>query len=120
MTGPDTSSMALTEASCGDSPSSIWRSTASTTTMASSTTKPMARIMPNKDSVLMEKPSIGKTMNVPINETGTAARGMRAGRHPCRKMYTTIMTRARDSNRVTTISRMPAVTASVVSNPMLY
>ena len=86
MTGPATSSMALTEASRGDSPSSMWRSTASTTTIASSTTKPMARIRPNKESVLTENPSIGKTMNVPINETGTAARGMRAGRQPCRKI----------------------------------
>src|SRR5437763_758551 len=39
-TGPDTSSIALKAASLGDRPSSMCRSTASTTTMASSTTSP--------------------------------------------------------------------------------
>ena len=44
--------------------------TASTTTMASSTTMPMASTRPNIESVLTEKPSIGKKMNVPISDTG--------------------------------------------------
>ena len=60
MTGPETSSIALMVASCGDMPCSMWCSTASTTTMASSTTSPMASTSPNSDRVLMEKPSIGK------------------------------------------------------------
>ena len=37
-------------------PSSMWCSTASTTTIASSTTRPMASTRPNSDSVLIEKP----------------------------------------------------------------
>ncbi len=38
----------------------MWRSTDSTTTMASSTTRPMASTNPNKESVLMVKPNNGK------------------------------------------------------------
>ena len=81
--------MALNAASRGDKPSSIWLSIASTTTMASSTTRPIARTKPKSDSVLIEKPSRGKIANVPIRETGTAISGMRVARQPCRKMNTT-------------------------------
>ena len=59
-TGPETSSIALSVASRGAMPSSMWCSTASTTTIASSTTRPMASTRPNSDSVLIEKPSSGK------------------------------------------------------------
>ncbi len=84
-TGLATCSMAAIEASFGDMPSSIWCSTASTTTIASSTTRPMASTSPSSDSVLMEKPSAGKTTNVPMSETGTASNGMSVARQPCRK-----------------------------------
>ena len=60
ITGPCTSRMALSVASRGDMPCSMWCSTASTTTIASSTTRPMASTRPNSDSVLIEKPSSGK------------------------------------------------------------
>ena len=73
-TGPDTSSIAFNVASLGGIPSSMWCSTASTTTMASSTTRPMARTRPKSESVLMEKPNKGNTANVPISETGTASK----------------------------------------------
>ena len=43
-------------ASRGDKPGAMLRSTFSTTTMASSTTMPMASTRPNSDSVLIEKP----------------------------------------------------------------
>src|SRR5260370_61560 len=39
-------------------PSSIWRSTFSITTMASSTTSPVASVMPNNVSVLMTLPAV--------------------------------------------------------------
>ncbi len=52
----------------------MWCSTASTTTMASSTTKPMASTRPKRDSVLIEKPSSGNSVNVPTSDTGTASR----------------------------------------------
>ena len=43
--------------------------TASTTTIASSTTMPIASTRPNIESVFTEKPSTGKKMNVPTRET---------------------------------------------------
>src|SRR6266403_2035781 len=49
-TGPESSFIAFIAASFGASPSSIWRCTPSTTTIASSTTKPIARTRPNRDS----------------------------------------------------------------------
>ena len=60
MTGPETSSIAFTAASRGDEPSSMWRSTHSTTTIASSTTSPIARTSPNSERVLTENPKTGK------------------------------------------------------------
>ena len=78
--------MALRLASRGDMPSSMWCSTASTTTIASSTTRPIASTRPNSDRVLIEKPSNGNTANVATSETGTARSGIKVARHPCRKM----------------------------------
>ena len=48
------------------------RSTFSTTTIASSTTMPMASTSPNRVSVLIEKPKSSMNANVPTIETGTA------------------------------------------------
>jgi len=56
------------------SPSCKWRSMFSMTTMASSTTRPVARVMPNSVSVLMEKPSSLTKANVPMSETGMVTR----------------------------------------------
>ena len=53
-------------ASFGAMPCSMWCITASTTTIASSTTMPIASTRPNIDSVFTEKPSSGKKMNVPM------------------------------------------------------
>ena len=83
-TGPATSCIAFKAASLGAIPSSMWRSTASTTMMASSTTNPIARTSPKSESVLMEKPNMGKSAKVPTNDTGTANNGMSVARHPCR------------------------------------
>ena len=66
ITGADTSFMAWTVASLGVFPCSMWCITASTTTIASSTTMPMASTRPNMESVFTEKPSSGKKMNVPM------------------------------------------------------
>ena len=62
----------------------MWRSTASTTTMASSTTSPIASTSPKSESVLIEKPKSGKKTNVPISETGTASNGISVARQLCR------------------------------------
>ncbi len=116
ITGPDTSCIARTVASRGDIPCSMWCSTASTTTIASSTTRPTARTRPKSDSVLMENPSSGKTANVPMSDTGTAAIGMIVARQFCRNRKTTMTTSAIASNSVITISLMPSVTGSVESS----
>ena len=119
-TGPETSSMALRVASRGESPCSMCCSTASTTTIASSTTSPMARTRPNNDRVLIEKPSKGKTAKVPTSETGTARRGIRVARQFCRKINTTRTTRISASTSVWTISLIPSDTARVVSSETVY
>src|SRR5262249_1303029 len=59
ITGPETSSMALMVASCGVIPCSMLCSTASTTTIASSTTSPIANTSPESDSVLTENHNMG-------------------------------------------------------------
>ena len=89
--------------------------TASTTTMASSTTMPMASTRPNIDSVLTENPSIGKKMKVPISDTGIVISGMIVARMFCRKMKTTSVTRISASMNVCTIPSIDASTAGVVS-----
>ena len=115
MTGADTSFIAWMVASFGFIPCSMWCITASTTTMASSTTMPMASTRPNIDSVLTEKPSIGKKMKVPISDTGTVSSGMIVARRFCRKMKTTSVTRMIASTNVCTILSIDALTAGVVS-----
>src|SRR5712664_4757632 len=84
-TAPATSFMATLAALCGsEMPSIMCRSTFSITTMASSTTRPVASVMPNSVSVLMEKPSNFTKMNVPINDTGMVIAGMNVLRQSCK------------------------------------
>ena len=116
MTGPVTSSIAFSAASRGDIPCSMWCSTASTTTIASSTTMPIASTRPNSERVLIEKPSSGKTAKVPTSETGTASIGMSVARQFCRNTNTTRRTSTIASKSVWMISLMPSLTASVVSS----
>ncbi len=56
MMGPVTSLHRLARGGERLRPASIWRSTFSTTTMASSTTRPIASTMPRRESMLSEKP----------------------------------------------------------------
>src|SRR5712671_834337 len=71
-----TSSIVRRDASRGESPAAMLRSTFSTTTMASSTTMPMASTSPNSERALMENPKSFMTAKVPTKETGTATMGM--------------------------------------------
>ena len=84
ITGPETWLMALIVASRGARPCSMWCSTASTTTIASSTTMPMASTRPNSVRLLRLKPIAAITAKVPTIATGTAIRGMIADRQFCR------------------------------------
>ena len=110
-----TSLMARLAASGGESPRAILRSTFSTTTMASSTTMPMASTRPKSDRLLIENPNASMAANVPISETGTAASGMIEARQVCRKMITTITTRKMASSNVWTTASIECRTNTVGS-----
>ncbi|MCY1527126.1 hypothetical protein D9M68_621830 [compost metagenome] len=116
MIGPVTSSMASIAASRGPIfLVAITRSTFSITTMASSTTMPMASTMPNRVSRLMEKPSMYMPAKVPISDTGIASTGISVARQFCRKMKTTSTTSTRASKKVWITSSMETSTNLVVS-----
>ena len=93
-TGPCTSSIALQRRLARRHALLDVCSTASTTTMASSTTRPIASTSPNSDSVLIEKPSSGKSANAPTSDTGTVSSGISVARQLWRKMKTTRTTSA--------------------------
>ncbi|MNH34367.1 hypothetical protein D3C85_1582680 [compost metagenome] len=76
------------------------RSTFSTTTIASSTTTPIARTSPNKLKALIENPMASMTAKVPTTETGTASNGMIEARQVCRNTITTTTTSRIASSRV--------------------
>jgi len=78
----------------------MWRSTFSTTTMASSTTMPMDSTRPNSDSVFSEKPKRCISAKVPTSDTGTATSGMMDARQVCRNSTTTTTTRTMASSSV--------------------
>src|SRR3954447_15971002 len=120
MIGPLTSSIALYVASRGDKPSLMLRSTFSTTTIASSTTIPIASTSPNNESALIEKPNASIKANVPMIDTGTAISGMIDARQVCKKTMTTITTSASASSNVCTTARMESRTKTVGSYTISY
>ncbi len=108
--------IALRVASRGESPSSsMTRSTFSTTTMASSTSRPIASTRPNIESVLMVKPSAAITPKVPSSTTGTAIEGMRVARMFCRNRNITRNTSAIPSSSVLTTSWIEILMKGVTS-----
>ena len=117
-TAPLTSSIAFLVASTGESPSAICRSTFSTTTIASSTTMPMASTRPNSERLLMENPKAAMAANVPISDTGTATSGMMEARQFCRNSTTTSTTSSMASIRVWRTARMDSRMKAEVSKAM--
>ncbi len=85
------------------------------TTIASSTTSPVASVIPNRVSELIENPKILMNANVPISETGIVTAGMMVARQSCRKRKMTIMTMAMASASVFSTSVIESETTSVVS-----
>ncbi len=79
---------------------SMMRSTFSTTTMASSTTMPIARMSPNRVSMLSEKSNTSITPNVPMSDIGTAMTGISVARQLCSDRNTTRITSSRASKKV--------------------
>ncbi len=99
--------------------SSITRSTFSMTTIASSTTMPIARTSANSETVFAEKPIPSMTANVPMIETGTATSGISVVRSLPRNRNTTRPTRMNASISVRMTSRTVALTKTVVSKKTL-
>ena len=91
------------------------RSTFSTTTIASSTTMPIASTRPNSDSALMEKPNASISPNVPTIDTGTAISGMIEARQVCRNTITTMTTSASASSSVSITALIESRTKTVGS-----
>jgi len=103
-------------ASNGDSFSScIIRSTFSTTTIASSTNKPMASTKPNMVKVLIEKPNTDMMAKVPSNTTGTAIVGIKVARKFCKNSNMTKNTNTTASINVLTTSSMDIRIKALVS-----
>ena len=115
ITGPVTSSMALNDASRGVSPCSIQRSTFSTTTMASSTTIPIASTRPKSERLLRLKPNAAMNTNVPTIATGTATSGISVARQFCRNRSTTRATSRIASRSVLSTSAFDSSMKGVVS-----
>ncbi len=108
--------MDLIVASRGESfSSSMTRSTFSTTTIASSTSKPMASTIPNMVRVLMVKPKAARMPNVPSKTTGTVIVVMMVARKFCRNRYITRNTSTIASIRVCTTPLIDSLTTGVVS-----
>ena len=63
------------------------RSTFSTTTIASSTNKPIASTKPNMVKVLIENPQTCMIAKVPNNTTGTVIEGIKVARKFCKNKY---------------------------------
>ena len=106
MIGPTSSRAPFNAASRGFKPSRRCRSTFSTTTMASSTTRPTERTMASSVSRLMVNPNTCTRKMPPMSETGMATTGTRAERKEPRKRKMTTMTMSSVSRRVLTTSRM--------------
>src|SRR5215469_3320337 len=120
-TALDTSAIATDVAVRASVRSSLmWRWAFSMTTIASSTTSPVASVIPKRVSELMEKPNILMNANVPISETGIVTAGIMVARQSSRKRKITTMTIKIASSRVVTTSFTESPTTVVVSKAMTY
>ena len=104
-TGPAISRAPTSAAWTGVSPSSMWRCTFSTTTIASSTTSPIASTMASRVSRLRLKPSASISMQPPMIDSGMVTTGIRTERSEPRnrKMTTITIATASISVRVTSL-----------------
>ncbi|MGY4515168.1 hypothetical protein ACVWWW_000736 [Lysobacter sp. HA18] len=93
----------------------MMRSTFSITTIASSTTMPIASTMPNSESWLMVKPRIFMPRNVPSSATGMTSVGISVARMFCRNSSITRKTSTIASSSVCTTSSTDTCTKSELS-----
>ncbi len=89
--------------------------TASTTTMASSTTVPMASTRAKSVRMLMLNPATFRQANVPTSETTMESDGISVLLKSCRKKYTTKMTSRMAITKVSTTSWIDSKRKSLVS-----
>src|SRR5580704_108137 len=116
-----TSAMAAEVAACVSlSPWLMCRCTFSMTTIASSTTSPVAKVIPNSVSELTEKSKILMKAKVPIRDTGIVTAGMIVARQSNRNRKITMMTMRMASSSVVTTSLTESPTTVVVSNAITY
>ncbi|MNI28646.1 hypothetical protein D3C73_824340 [compost metagenome] len=101
----------------GGSPWSRRRWMFSTTTMASSTTRPMASTRASSVSRFSEKPSGARTMKVDSKQMGATIDGMSAARRLPRKMKLTRATRAMAMPMVIHTSSMAWEVKTELSDP---
>ena len=104
-----------TAAPRGGRPSSTCRKVFSTTTIASSTTSPMASTMARRVIRLMLKPMMSMNPSAPMSDRGIVTTGMRTGRQEKRKSAITIITSATACQIVVTTSSMDSWMKSVSS-----
>ena len=104
--GPTSSRAATSAAWNGFSPSRMWRSTFSTTTMASSTTRPTESTMASRVSRFTVKPKTCMRNTAPMSETGMATTGTSTERSEPRKRKITSTTISSVSASVSTTSLM--------------
>ena len=121
MTAPATSPIAR-RAAPGASPcmSPRLRAMFSTTTIASSTTSPVASTIPNRVSVLIENPNALMNMKVPTSDTGMVIAGITVARQSWRNRKITRITRMIASSRVFSTSRIDSRTAVVGLKAIVY
>ncbi len=106
MMGPTSSRAPTSAASMGFIPSRTCRSTFSTTTMASSTTRPTERTIASSVRRLMVKPKSCMRNTAPMSDTGMATTGTSTERSEPRKRKITTTTMRMVSSSVWTTSSM--------------
>ncbi len=113
MTANATCAVPRLDATSGGSPRSMRRCTFSTTTMASSTTRPIHNTSASRVSRLIEKPKAYSAMNAATRHTGTVTAGISAARKLPRNSQITTSTSSIASTSVA-YTRSTAASMKVV------
>ncbi len=113
--GPVISFIALIVASRTGRPLASHRSIFSSTTIASSTTMPIARTSPNSVRLFSVKPIRLMTAKVPTSDTATSITGRSRAFQSCKKIKMTMATRMTASRNVLNTSLTDSRTNGVVS-----
>ncbi len=115
ITAPPNSAIAWRAASSGAIPRSSRRPMSSLTTIASSTTRPLASTIPNRVRLFSDWPLINNTLKAPTRATGTARAVTRARRLLPRPSNNTSSTSSTASRRLSMAPSMLPRTKSASS-----